>query len=162
MPNELLQALPCKLQEAIRRLFVVMWLSGHTPDEWKVSKTVLLYMKGDPVHLQYWTSIALVNTLYRTCTVAHVLSTCGERQCIIGNAQGGFRRYRNTSRQLQMALLMIQDAALYHQALYSRYNDSSSAFNTVNHEQLIVVTHKLGFPSVTVTTVQDIYTSACT
>ena len=26
VPNELLQALPCKLQEAIRRLFVVMWL----------------------------------------------------------------------------------------------------------------------------------------
>ena len=38
----------------------------------------------------------------------------------------------------------------------------SSAFNTVNHEQFIVVMRKLGFPSFTISTVQDIYTNACT
>ena len=31
---------PNELQEAIRRLFVVMWLAGHIPDKWKVSKAV--------------------------------------------------------------------------------------------------------------------------
>ena len=72
------------------------------------------------------------------------------------------RRYRNTSRQLQMAILMIEDAALYHQDLYSLYIDFSSAFNTVNHEQLILVMHRLGFPSVAISTVRDIYTNACT
>ena len=160
VPNELLQALPCKLQEAIRRLFVVMWLSGHTPDEWKVSKTVLLYKKGDPIHLQNWRPIARANTLYKPWTSmgTHLLSTYGERQGIIGSAQEGFRRYRNTSRQLQMAIHMIEDAAQYHQDLYSLYIDFSSAFNTVNHERLILVMHKLGFPSVAISTVQDIYT----
>ena len=34
MPDELLQALPNQLQEAIRRLFVGMWQVGHTPDAW--------------------------------------------------------------------------------------------------------------------------------
>ena len=164
VPNELLQALPCKLQEAIRRLFVVMWLSGHTSDDWKVSKTILLYKKGDPLHLQSWRPIALANTLYKTWTsmVTHVRLTYGERQGIIGSAQEGFRRYRNTSRQLRMAILMIDDAALYHQDLYSLYIDFSSAFNTVNHEQLILVMHKLSFPSVAISTVQDIYINACT
>ena len=61
-----------------------------------------------------------------------------------------------------MAILMIEDAALYHQDLYSLYIDFSSAFNTVNHEQLILIMHKLGFPSTAISTVQDIYTNACT
>ena len=45
---------------------------------------------------------------------------------MIGSAQEGFRRYRNTSRQLaalQMAIHMIEDVALYHQDLYSLYID---------------------------------------
>ena len=137
----------------------MMWLVGHTPDTWKTSKTVLLYKKGDPQHLQNWRPIALANTLYKAWTsmVTHVLSTYGERQGIIGSAQEGFRRHRNTMRQLQMAILMIEDAALYHQDLYSLYIDFSSAFNTVNHGQLLMIMQKLGFPGVAINTVKDIY-----
>ena len=163
VPNELLQALPDKLKEAVRRLFVVMWLVGHTPDTWKTSKTVLLYKKENPQHLQNWRPIALANTLYKAWTsmVTHVLSTYGERQGIIGSAQEGFRRHRNTMRQLQMAVLMIEDAALCHQDLYSLYIDFSSAFNTMNHDQLLMIMQK-GFPGVAINTVKDIYTNACT
>ena len=106
----------------------------------------------------------MANTLCNTWTsmVTHVLSTYGERQGVIGSAQEGIRRHRNTSRQLQMAILMIEDAALHHQDLYSLYIDFSSAFNTANHEQLSWVMHKLGFPNVAISTVQGIYTNACT
>ena len=164
IPNEILQALPSRLRETIRELFVVMWLTGHTPDSWKVSRTVLLYKKGDPMLMHNWRPIALANTLYKTWTsmVTHVLSTYGEKQGIIGCAQEGFRRYRNTSRQLQMAILMIEDAALYHQDLYSMYIDFSSAFNTVNHKQLLLIMERLGFPSAAVMAVKSIYTNACT
>ena len=164
VPNELLQALPIRLREAIRRLFVIMWLVGHTPDAWKTSRTVLLYKKGDPHCLQNWRPIALANTLYKTWTsmVTQVLSTYGERQGIIGSAQEGFRKHRNTMRQLQMAILMIEDAALYRQDLYSLYIDFSSAFNTVNHDQLLMIMQKMGFPGVATNTVKDIYTNART
>ena len=164
IPNELLQALPMRLKEAMRQLFVVMWLIGHTPDEWKVSKTVLLYKKGNPTLLQNWRPIALANTLYKAWTsmVTHVLSTYGERQGIIGSAQEGFRRYRNTSRQIQMAILLIEDAALFQQDLYSMYIDFSSAFNTINHRQLFMIMGKLGFPSIAIENVKSIYSNAVT
>ena len=102
VPNEMLQVLPCGLKEAIRMLFVIMWLVGRTPDAWEVSRTILLYKKGHPQHLQNWRPIALANTLYKTWTsmVTHVLSTYGEKEGIIGSAQEGFRQYRDTSRQL--------------------------------------------------------------
>ena len=61
-----------------------------------------------------------------------------------------------------MAILMIEDAALYKQDLYSLYINFSSAFNTVNHEQLILIMHKLSFPSIATHTVKDIYTNART
>lgn len=133
VPNKLSQVLPCGLKEAIRMLFVVMWLVRHTPDAWEGSRTILLHKQGDAMHLQNWRPIALANTLYKTWTsmVTYVLSTYGEKEGIIGSAQDGFRRHRDTSRQLQMAILMIEDAALYNEALYSLYIDFSSAFNTV-------------------------------
>ena len=48
IPNEILQALPVRLKQAVRQLFVIMWLTNHTPDTWKTGKTVLLYKKGNP------------------------------------------------------------------------------------------------------------------
>lgn len=66
VPNELLQALatlamPCKLQEAMRRLLVVICLAGHTSDESRVSNTASQYMKGFPLydHSQNWRPLAL-------------------------------------------------------------------------------------------------------
>ena len=102
--------------------------------------------------------------LYKTWTsmVTRVLSTYEERQGIIGSAQEGFCKHRNTMKQLQMAILMIEDAALYRQDLYSLYIDFSSAFNTVNHDQLPMIMHKMGLPDVATNTVKDIYTNACT
>ena len=94
--------------------------------------------------------------------VTHVLSTYGKKEGIIGSAQEGFRRHHNTSRQLQMAIMMIEDAALYRQDLYSPYIHVSSAFNNVNHEQLILIMHKLGFPSIAIHAAKDIYTNAQT
>ena len=47
LPNEVLQALPNKLMEAIGSFFVVMWLVGHKSDSSKISlstsTSVLLY-----------------------------------------------------------------------------------------------------------------------
>ncbi len=98
--------------------------------------------------------------------VTLVLSTYGERQGIIGSSQEGFRRYHNTSRQLQMAILMIEDAALHHRDLYSLYIDFSSAFNTINHQQLLQTMASLEFPEAairnTVNPGRSIYTNATT
>ena len=86
----------------------------------------------------------------------------GEKQRITGSAQEGFRRYHNTSRQLEMAILMIEDAALYNQDIYSPYVDFSSAFNTVNHKQLILIMQTLGYPNTAIKAAESIYTNACT
>ncbi len=153
------------LKQVVQHLFVVMWLSNHTPDAWKTSRTVLLYKKGNATLLQNWRPIALANTLYKTWTsmVTLVRSTYGECQGIIGSSQEGFRRYHNTSRQVQMATLMIEDAALYHRDVYSLYIDFSSAFNTVNHQQLLEIMASLGFPEAAIRNIcRSMYTNATT
>ena len=61
-----------------------------------------------------------------------------------------------------MAILMIEDAALHHLDLYSLYIDFSSAFNTVNHQQLLHIMKGLGFPEVAIKNIQSIYTNAST
>ena len=40
--NELLKHLQPSMHQAIHKLFVLMWLTGTTPDSWKESNTILL------------------------------------------------------------------------------------------------------------------------
>ncbi len=61
-----------------------------------------------------------------------------------------------------MAILMIEDAALYHRDLYNLYIDFSSAFNTVNHQQLLHIASSLGFPEAAIRNIKSIYTNATT
>ena len=58
-----------------------------------------------------------------------------------------------------MAIMMIEDAALFQKDLYSLYIDFSSAFNTVNHQQLLLTMAKLGFPEAAIQNVKSIYTN---
>ena len=48
IPNEILQALPAQLQQAMRQLFVIMWLTNHTPDAWKTSEKFCFTKRATP------------------------------------------------------------------------------------------------------------------
>lgn len=66
--NELLKHLPECAKEAIHKLFILMWLTGTTADQWKQSNTILLYKKNSELMLENYRPIALANTLYKLWT----------------------------------------------------------------------------------------------
>ena len=65
IPNELIKHLPDELHLAIHNLFVLMWMTGTTPQSWKESSTILLHKKGSELDLNNYRPIALANTLYK-------------------------------------------------------------------------------------------------
>ena len=132
IPNEVIKILPLPLKEAILDLMTLMWAKGYTPDSWKHSHTVLLYKEGkDPTNPASYRPVGLANTLYKlwTATVTRVISKYGEGTNLLSTSQEGFRKERNTHRQLQNAINTISDAALTKKNLYAMYIDFSSAFN---------------------------------
>jgi ribonuclease HI len=163
--NEVLKHLPIKVKEIIHDLFTLMWATGITPNDWKESNTVLLYKnKGSPLELKYYRPIALANTLYKLWTrmVTFVLNDFAEKNRVLSRMQAGFRNKNRTTDQLQMVVQALQDAHLNSQDIYTMLIDFSSAFNTINHDKLLMVMYDLGFPTDAIEVVRDLYTNATT
>ena len=164
IPNELLKHLPEGIHQAIHKLFILMWLTGSTPKAWKESRTVLLYKKGSEHDLSNWRPIALANTLYKLWTgmIAECLSRHADHYNILSSSQEGFRKHKNTIRQLRNLMNVMSDARISHQDLYILYVDFSSAFNTIDHDKLLCIMHDLGFPADAIHVIADLYTDAVT
>ncbi len=129
-------------------MFILMWMTGTTPKAWKESQTVLLHKKGCEHDLGNWRPIALANTLYKLWTgmIAECLYKYAEHFNTLSSAQEGFRKQKNTIRQLQNVMNIMSDAKMSQQDLYLLYVDFSSAFNTIDHDKLLCIMHDLGFP----------------
>jgi len=164
LPNELLRALPAALQSTIHDLLKVMWVQAHTPKTWTESVTVLLPKAGDALLLSNKRPIALANTLYKlwTSLVTVSIGDVAPELTLFSEAQEGFLRYRNTERQIQNLLHVIEDAGLTRKDLYLLYVDFSSAFNTINHDLLLQIMYDLGLPEDLICVVRDLYSQART
>ena len=98
IPSKLLKHLPEAAHMAIHKLFVLMWMAGHTPTAWKESCTVLIHKKGEAFDLGNWRPIALANTIYKlwTSMVTQCLTKHAEHYDILSSSQEGFRSEENT------------------------------------------------------------------
>ena len=83
-----------------------------------------------------------------------------ENNDILSSSQEGFRRGKGTARQLLMMQNVLSDAQLFGEDIYLMYVDFSSAFNTIDHDKLLLIMRGLGFPEDCVEAVKDLYTDA--
>ena len=164
IPNELIRIMPASFKQALRHLFIIMWITGQTPATWKESETILLHKRDNTADLANRRPIGIHSTLYKTWTrfVTTVITDFAEDHSILSPSQEGFRHGHNTARQMQRLVNMIEDAARTHQDLYVLYVDFTNAFNTISHRKLFMIMKDLGFPDDVITVVKGIYTGACT
>ena len=164
IPNELLRILPEQLKSIIFRLFQLMWRHAYTPPRWKTSNTVLIYKKNDPDNLKNYRPVGLCNTLYKlwTAHINNVLTTYLEEYDLLHNAQEGFRRDRNTKRQIMQLQLLFANAKRNKQPIVAQFVDFSCAFNTISHAQMMTVMEMVGIPEDARAVVRHLYTGANT
>ena len=162
--NELLKHLPPSMHQAIHKLFVLMWLTGTTPDGWKESNTILLHKKNSELLLENYRPIALAHTMYKlwTSLIQESLGRYAEHYDILSTSQEGFRHGKGTMRQLHNLMNVLSDAKISEQNLYMLYVDFSSAFNTIDHDRLLQVMYDLGFPTDAIHVIANLYTNAST
>jgi len=163
--NEILQALPDEGKQAMHNLIRIMWATGLTPHSWKESMTILLFKhKGTRLQLQYYRRIGLENTMYKLWTrmVTFALADRAERLNMISASQGGFRNKRTTAQQMEMMVMALEDAHLFKQDIYLLQADMTEAFDTIDHDKLLMIMYDLGFPTDAIEVVKDLYTNART
>ena len=161
IPNKVLKHLVEGVHQVVHKLFILMWMTATTPKAWKESQTVLLQKKGSEHDLGNSRPIALANTLYKLWT--GVIAECLYKHFnILSSAQEGFRKQKNTTRQLQNVMNIMSDAKISQQDLYLLYVDFSSGFNTIDHDKLLCIMHDLGFPEDAIEVMAVLYTNAIT
>jgi ribonuclease HI len=162
--NEVLAMMPVEVKQVLHRLFVLMWATGCTPEGWKESTTCLLYKKGSAMDAANYRPIGLANTVYKlwTSVVQRVMYEYAESHAIISEMQSGFRQRTSRHRPLQLLLMMIEDAELTAQDLYTLQVDFSAAFNMSDHDLQLQIMYDLGFPTDAIEVVKDLYTGATT
>ena len=165
VPNEVIKILPESLTSAIHDLITLMWIKHETPDSWKESNTFLLHKPNkDPTNPNSYRPIGLANTILKlwTATLARVISQHAEQHSMLSSSQEGFRKAKNTHRQLMNVILAIEDATITKQNLYSLYIDFSSAFNTTDHDKQLRIMHATGYPEDAIKAVRSVYTNTTT
>ena len=165
IPNEIIKAAPALLQDCLHLLMMVMWATGCTPDGWKESYTVLLYKnKGTILELEYYRRIGLENTLYKfwTKVVQGVFAAYADKHRILSQEQGGFRAHCNTIHQLEVHTMLLEDARLNGQDIFTLMVDLKEAFDTINHQKMYQIMQDLGYPSDAVQVVKGLYENAFT
>ncbi|KAJ9534987.1 hypothetical protein QJQ45_029665, partial [Haematococcus lacustris] len=163
--NEIIKMLPWEMRDTIHQLFVIMWATGCTPTTWKTSDTCLLYKdKGQETDLNSYRPVGLANTVYKlwTSLITKTLSEYAEANGMLSKNQAGFRSHRNTTQQLQMLVMALEDAKLAKADIYALLVDFTSAFNTTCQDKLLWIMHDLGFPTDATDAVKDLYTGATT
>ncbi|KAJ9528306.1 hypothetical protein QJQ45_014278 [Haematococcus lacustris] len=163
--NEIIKMLPWEMRDTIHQLFINMWATGCTPTTWKTSDTCLLYKdKGQETDLNSYRPVGLANTVYKlwTSLITKILSEYAEANGMLSKNQAGFRSHRNTTQQLQMLVMALEDAKLAKADIYALLVDFTSAFNTTCQDKLLWIMHDLGFPTDATDAVKDLYTGATT
>ena len=164
IPNELIKALPPVWHDTLHCLFQLCWISGHTPADWKTSRTILLYKKEDPLNPKNYRPIGLCNTVYKlwTSCATCVLATYIEATHMLSESQEGFRAGRNTSRQVRNLINALEDAHMHSHDVLGMYVDFSSAFNMVDGDTLLCLMYDMGLSADAVRVVAGIYDGAST
>ena len=154
--------LPEELLTAIHDLFVLRYMTSSTPASSKRSLMVLLYKKEDPLDIKSYRPIALADTLTKLYTglLTDCMTDYAEHCDILSTSQEGFRRAKGTARQLLMMQNVLSDAKLFGEDIYLMYVDFSSAFNTIDHDKLLIIMYDLGFPVDCIEAVKNLYQDA--
>ncbi len=85
-----------------------------------------------------------------------------EANSLLSTTQAGFRRQKDTIYQLQNVIMALEDAKLFGN-IYALIVDFTSAFNTTDHDKMLIMMYNVGFPTdATIEIVKNLYEEATT
>ena len=120
------------------------------PTTWNVSRTILLYKKGDENDLKNWRPLTIASCLYRTWTCA--LASCLQMINMHGtklfddNQKGFIKSKDGCLEHSNMITEAICDANRNKRDIYIASLDLRDAFGSVPHEYIKYVLHEMNFP----------------
>ncbi|KAK6727843.1 hypothetical protein RB195_005486 [Necator americanus] len=135
------------LINTLARLFTRYLSKCKLPKQWKTSKTVLLYEKGDPHDIGNYRPICLLSAIYKLFT--RVIFNRIEKVLDEGQPceQAGFRKAFNTIDHIHTVSKLIEVPREYKMPLCLTFIDLKKAFDSVETEAIMEELDNQGVPT---------------
>ncbi|KAK6749731.1 hypothetical protein RB195_002002 [Necator americanus] len=144
---EQLRNLPPVFINTLARLFTRYLSECKVPKQWKTSKTVLLYKKGDPHDVGNYRPICLLPVIYKLFT--RVILNRIEKVLDEGQPceQAGFRKGFSTIDHIYTVSKLIEVSREYKMRLCLTFIDLKKAFDSVETEAIVEALDNQGVPT---------------
>ena len=155
--HEHLKNLPPVLINTLARLFTRYLSECKVPNQWKTSKTVLLYKKGDVHDIGNYRPICLLSVVYKLFT--RVILNRIDRTLDEGQPceQAGFRKGFSTMDHIHTITRLIEVSREYKRPLCLTFIDLKKAFDTVETEAVIEALGKHDIPTQYIKILRELY-----
>ena len=124
-------------------------ITGEFPEEWKISKIIALFKKGNRKTTKNYRPVALLSVagMILEKIIAMQIEEFFESNNLFGSFQFGFRKDKNTVSELLTLFDILLDAKQDKKEILLIMYDLSSAFDLVDHKILIAKLKVYGFDS---------------
>ncbi|KAK6756284.1 hypothetical protein RB195_014593 [Necator americanus] len=159
---EHLKSLPPVLINTLARLFTCYLSDCKVPKQWKTSKTVLLYKKGDPHDIGNYRPICLLSVIYKLIT--RVILNRIEKVLDEGQPceQAGFRKGFSTIGHIHTVSELIEVSREYKMPLCLTFIDLKKAFDSVETEAVMEALDNQGVPTQYIKVLRELYSNFTT
>ncbi|KAK6748145.1 hypothetical protein RB195_001021 [Necator americanus] len=159
---EHLKSLPPVLINTLARLFTRYLSECKVPKQWKTSRTVLLYKKGDPHDIGNYRPICLLSVIYKLFT--RVILNRIEKVLDEGQPceQAGFRKGFSTIDHIHTVSKLIEVSREYKMPLCLTFIDLKKAFDSVETEAVVEALDNQGVPTQYIKVLRELYSNFTT
>ena len=156
---EFVKALTEESMKELRRLLVDVQNGSSVPEEWKMSRVVLIHKGGSVEDLKNYRPIAIINVICKLCMmiVKERISAWVEDTNMLGDVQCGFRKDRRTEDNLYMMERMIEMARSRKEEMYIAFIDMEKAYDRVDRRKLFEIIRMYGIDERLVSLIERVY-----
>lgn len=144
----------------IKQILECIFFCRRAPVQFKTSRTIFVYKKGDKTDPRNWRPLSISNTMYRICMVvfSEYLDYCNTQHAILHEAQKGFMKGINgTAENILTIMELFHDAQRSHKSLFVTAIDFKNAFGSINHEFMIRAMRSKGIAPSIVNVIENTY-----
>ncbi|KAK6763720.1 hypothetical protein RB195_024157 [Necator americanus] len=159
---EQLKNLPPVIINTLARLFTRYLSECKVPKQWKTSKTVLLYKKGDPHDIGNYRPICLLSVIYKLFT--RMMRNRIEKVFYEGQPceHAGFRKGFSTIGHIHTVSKLIEVSREYKMPLCLTFTDLKKAFDSVETEAVVEALDNQGVPTQYIKVLRELYSNFTT
>uniref|UniRef100_A0A914VNL8 Reverse transcriptase domain-containing protein n=1 Tax=Plectus sambesii TaxID=2011161 RepID=A0A914VNL8_9BILA len=159
---ELLTAGGATLWAALAARFSKYMRELHVPRQWKESKTILLFKKGDKELLKNYRPICLLSALYKTFTKIILNRLTRELDEQQPREQAGFRAGYGTMDHIHVINQLLERCREYKTPLVLTFVDYEKAFDSIEINAVLQAIHCQGIEDDYVALIQELNSSCST